>query len=276
MKVVRPISVSTSVEAPPSEVFEFLAVLANHEPFLDHFLVDWEFSGPPRGVGAKARARQNAPGGQDRTEFEVIEVDDGRRIVEDGLGAKDKHGTHKRHTRGTYTLTETSGGGTEVEFELEWLRGLPRRTDDPADDPGLHAPQHRQGDAPPEEAARRRLSRSEASTRAARRVRFMPRSRAAAAAPSQSVSRSAGRLDPGVAQGGDVLEGEQLLALADQRLAQFRAPLADRVVEQRLEVAVRAQELGGCLRADALRARRPSEGSPRRAMKSGTWPGSMP
>ena len=122
MKVVRPISVSTSVEAPPSEVFEFLSVLANHEPFLNHFLVDWEFSGPPRGVGAKARARQNAPGGQDRTEFEVIEVDDGRRIVEDGLGAKDKNGTHRRHTRGTYTLTETSGGGTEVEFELEWLQ----------------------------------------------------------------------------------------------------------------------------------------------------------
>jgi uncharacterized protein YndB with AHSA1/START domain len=122
VKAVRPISVSTSVEAPPSEVFEFLAVLANHERFLDHFLVDWEFSGPARGVGAKARARQNAPGGQDRTEFEVIEVDDGRRIVEDGLGAKDKHGAHKRHTRGTYTLTETSGGGTKIEFELEWLR----------------------------------------------------------------------------------------------------------------------------------------------------------
>ena len=122
MKVVRPISVSTSVEARSPEVFEFLAVLANHERFLDHFLVDWEFSGPAGGVGAKARARQNAPGGQDRTEFEVIEVDDGRRIVEDGLGAKDKHDTHKRHTRGTYTLTETSGGGTKIEFELEWLQ----------------------------------------------------------------------------------------------------------------------------------------------------------
>lgn len=121
MKVVRPVSVSTTVQAPPSDVFEFLAVLSNHERFLDHFLVDWEFSGPPRGVGARARARQNAPGGQDRTEFEVIEADDGRRIVEDGLGAKDKHDTHKRHTRGTYTLTETSGGGTEIEFELEWL-----------------------------------------------------------------------------------------------------------------------------------------------------------
>jgi uncharacterized protein YndB with AHSA1/START domain len=121
VKAVRPISVSTTVEAPPSRVFEFLVVLANHEQFLDHFLVDWEFSGPASGVGAKARARQNAPGGQDRTEFELIEVDDGRRLVEDGLGAKDKHGTHNRHTVGTYTLTEAAGGGTKIEFELEWL-----------------------------------------------------------------------------------------------------------------------------------------------------------
>jgi uncharacterized protein YndB with AHSA1/START domain len=121
VKVVRPISVSTSVEAPPSEVFEFLAVLANHERFLDHFLVGWAFSGPARGIGAKGRARTDAPGGQDWTEFEVIEVDDGRRLVEDGLGAKDKHDAHKRHTRGTYTLTEAPGGGTEIEFEFEWL-----------------------------------------------------------------------------------------------------------------------------------------------------------
>ena len=122
MRVVRPISVSTSVEARPLEVFEFLAVLANHEQFLDHFLVDWEFSGPrPRGrrqgAGPAERARRAGP---DRVRG-ASRSTTARRIVEDGLGAKDKHGTHRRHTRGTYTLTEASGGGTEVEFELEWL-----------------------------------------------------------------------------------------------------------------------------------------------------------
>jgi uncharacterized protein YndB with AHSA1/START domain len=115
--VIGSFSVSTTVEAPPSEVYEFLDVLANHERFLDHFLVDWRFSGPARGLGARARARTDAPGGQDWTDFEVIEVDDGRRIVEDGVGANGK-----RHTRGTYLLTETPGGGTEIEFELEWLQ----------------------------------------------------------------------------------------------------------------------------------------------------------
>jgi uncharacterized protein YndB with AHSA1/START domain len=115
--VIGSFSVSTTVEAPPSEVYEFLDVLANHERFLDHFLVDWRFSGPARGLGARARARTDAPGGQDWSDFEVIEVEAGRRIVEDGVGANGK-----RHTRGTYLLTETAGGGTEIEFELEWLQ----------------------------------------------------------------------------------------------------------------------------------------------------------
>jgi uncharacterized protein YndB with AHSA1/START domain len=122
VKEIGPISASTSVEAPPSEVFEFLAVFANHEQFLDHFLVDWSFSGPARGVGAKARARTDAPGGQDWTEFELIEVEEGRRLVEDGRGAKDKQDNHKRHTRGTYTLTEAADGGTAIEFELAWMK----------------------------------------------------------------------------------------------------------------------------------------------------------
>jgi hypothetical protein len=106
---VKPVTVSTSVARPPSEVFEYLDVLANHEPFLDHFLVDWSFQGPARGVGARARARTDAPGGQDWTEFEVLSA-------EPGIGA-----AGRRHTRGTYRLGERPGGGTAIEFELEWI-----------------------------------------------------------------------------------------------------------------------------------------------------------
>ena len=94
--------------------------------------------------------------------------------------------------------------------------------------------------------------RTRCSSRSARR--FMPRSRAAAAAPAQSVARVGGRVDAGVAQGRDVLEGEQILAGLDQGRAQFRARLADRVVEHRLQRAVLAQQLGRGLRADALGA----------------------
>ncbi len=113
---MKPVTVSTTVAKPPREVFEYLDQLSNHEAFNDHFLVDWSFSGPARGVGAKARARTDAPGGQDWTDFEVVSVEEGSEIVEQGVGSGGK-----RHTRGTYRLSELPDGGTEVEFELEWL-----------------------------------------------------------------------------------------------------------------------------------------------------------
>jgi hypothetical protein len=53
---MKPVTVSTSVAKPVAEVYEFLDVLANHEAFNDHMLVEWKFSGPRRGVGARARA----------------------------------------------------------------------------------------------------------------------------------------------------------------------------------------------------------------------------
>lgn len=113
---MKPVTVTADVSKPPSEVYEFLDLLANHEGFLDHWLVDWEFSGPKRGVGAKARARANTVGSQDWTEFEVVEAEAPSRIVEEGVGAGGK-----RHTRGTYRLEELPDGGTRVSFELEWL-----------------------------------------------------------------------------------------------------------------------------------------------------------
>ncbi len=113
---MKPVIVSTQVGKSSQEVFEYLDLLANHAPFLDHFLVDWKFSGPDRGVGAKAEARASAPMSQDWTEFEVIEVEPGKKIVEDGVGLKGK-----RHTRGTYRLEPLPDGGTRIEFELEWL-----------------------------------------------------------------------------------------------------------------------------------------------------------
>lgn len=113
---MKPVTVSIEVPQSPEEVFDHLAVLANHEAFLDHFLVDWKFSGPRRGVGAKAEARASAPMSQDWTDFEIVEVEEPLRIVEEGVGLKGK-----RRTRGTYRLRGLPGGGTEISFELEWL-----------------------------------------------------------------------------------------------------------------------------------------------------------
>jgi hypothetical protein len=113
---VKPVTVSVEVPQSPEEVFDYLAVLANHEAFLDHFLVDWKFSGPPRGVGAKAEAKASAPMSQDWTDFEIVEAEEPLRIVEEGVGLKGK-----RRTRGTYRLRGLPGGGTEISFELAWL-----------------------------------------------------------------------------------------------------------------------------------------------------------
>jgi polyketide cyclase/dehydrase/lipid transport protein len=117
---MRPVTVSTAVSKPRQEVFEFLDVLANHEPFMDHLFVDWSFSGPARGVGAKARARVSAPGSREWAEFEVVEAERPERIVEEGVSSNGK-----RRTRGTYRLEELPGGATGISFELAWT-SVPR------------------------------------------------------------------------------------------------------------------------------------------------------
>jgi hypothetical protein len=111
---MKPVTVSATTSRGVEEVHDFLDVLANHEGFLGRLFVDWRFSGPARGVGAKAEARQNAPGAQDWTEFEIVESEPAR-IVEEGVG-----NNGKRRTRGTYTLEELPQGGTWISFELAW------------------------------------------------------------------------------------------------------------------------------------------------------------
>jgi hypothetical protein len=118
---MKPIEVSTRTDRPREEVFAFLDVLANHEPFTDHMLVDWSFDGPAAGVGARARVRANLPGPKDWVEMEVKEAEPPRRSVEESVGA---NGT--RRTRGTYVLEEEPGGGTLISFTLEFLE-IPRR-----------------------------------------------------------------------------------------------------------------------------------------------------
>jgi uncharacterized protein YndB with AHSA1/START domain len=118
---LKPVVASVQVDRPREEVFDFLDVLANHEPFTDHMLVDWSYSGPARGVGARARMRAKLPGPKDWADMEVVEARAPVTIVEEAVGAGGR-----RRTRGTYTLTERPGGGTDVRFVLAYLQA-PRR-----------------------------------------------------------------------------------------------------------------------------------------------------
>jgi ribosome-associated toxin RatA of RatAB toxin-antitoxin module len=114
---VKPVAVSVEVPNPPPQVYEFLEVLANHERFMDHFMIDWELSGPPRGVGAKANVRVKATAEKDWTDVTVVEADPDRRLVEETVGGP----RGKRRTRGTYRLESLPGGGTRITFVLEFV-----------------------------------------------------------------------------------------------------------------------------------------------------------
>lgn len=114
---MKPVRVSTQVPYPREEVFDFLDVMANHEPFTNHMLHDWEYSGPDRGVGSKARVKASAGGRTDEIDIEVVAATFPATIVEENIGA----GGH-RVANGTYTLQPLDGGGTKIEFEYAWQK----------------------------------------------------------------------------------------------------------------------------------------------------------
>lgn len=114
---MKPVTVRVAVPAGREQVYRYLDVLANHEAFTDHMLVDWHCSGPRSGVGARARMRLKKPGRPDWMDLEVIAADPPRETVEETVG-----GGGRRRTRGTYTLDEMPDGGTQISFEIAWLR----------------------------------------------------------------------------------------------------------------------------------------------------------
>ena len=114
---MKPVTVSVTVPDSREEVYDFLDVLANHEPFTNHMLVDWHYSGPRSGVGARARMRLRKPGKPDWMDLEVIEADPPSRSTEQTVSAGGR-----RRTRGTYILEELPAGGTRISFEFAWLR----------------------------------------------------------------------------------------------------------------------------------------------------------
>ncbi len=115
MWYMKPVRVTIDLPQPRQDVYDFLDVMANHEPFTNHILKDWEYSGPDRGIGSQARVHVSAGGRTDTVDIEVIDAERPARIVERNIGAG---GT--RVATGTYTLTDRPEGGTHVEFEYAW------------------------------------------------------------------------------------------------------------------------------------------------------------
>jgi uncharacterized protein YndB with AHSA1/START domain len=114
---VDPFTVSTTISRPREEVFEYLADIANHPEFTDHYLVDWHLTREDTyGRGAGARFRIKAPLRRfSWADVTLAEVQPPFRIVEHGRGGK----YNRIRMLGTYTLSPGPGGTTKVEYTLE-------------------------------------------------------------------------------------------------------------------------------------------------------------
>jgi uncharacterized protein YndB with AHSA1/START domain len=114
---VDPITVSTTISRPREEVFEYLADIANHAEFTDHYLVDWRLTREdPYGPGAGARFRIKAPLSRfSWADFTIAEMQPPYRILERGRGGK----FNRIRMVGTYTLSEGPSDTTRVEYTLE-------------------------------------------------------------------------------------------------------------------------------------------------------------
>ena len=115
---MRPVTASVDVPYPREEVYDFLDVMANHEPFTNHMMRDWEYSGPDRGVGSRARVNADLGGGRtDIVEIEVISAERPATITEQNTGAGGR-----RVANGTYVLQQLPGGHTRITFTYSWQR----------------------------------------------------------------------------------------------------------------------------------------------------------
>jgi uncharacterized protein YndB with AHSA1/START domain len=113
---VDPVISTVVIDRPREDVFDYLADIANHPEFSDHYLKDWRLTRiDSLGRGAGARYRLDAPfqrfGWADMT---FIEVDRPFRIVAAGRAGK----FNRNKTFSTWTLTP-SGSGTRVEHSTE-------------------------------------------------------------------------------------------------------------------------------------------------------------
>ena len=117
-----PVTVSITIDRPREEVFEYLADIANHAEFTDHYLKEWRLTRiDSYGRGAGARFKIAAP--LDRyayADMTFIDVEPPHRIV--AAGREGKFNRNKTWT--TWTL-QPSGHATEVEITTESEPALP-------------------------------------------------------------------------------------------------------------------------------------------------------
>ncbi len=113
---MQPVTSAITIARPREEVFAYLADIANHPEFSDHYLKEWRLTRlESEGQGAGARFKVDAPfqrfGYADMT---FVEVDAPYRIVAVGRGGK----YNRIKTYSEWTL-QPSGDGTRVSYMTE-------------------------------------------------------------------------------------------------------------------------------------------------------------
>lgn len=114
---MNPVTASVVIARPPEEVFDYLADLANHAEFTDHYLKDWRLTREQSaGRGAGARYRVAAPLNRfPWADTTLTEVRRPFRIVEEGRGGK----FNRIPVRSVYELSPGAGDTTRVELTSE-------------------------------------------------------------------------------------------------------------------------------------------------------------
>jgi len=112
---VDPVTVSVNVSKPRDEVFDYLADIANHPEFSDHYLTRWRLTREDSwGQGAGARYRLDRRNRFSWGETTFVEVQPPHTIVGFGRGGK----FNRVRTTTTWRLSPAAGG-TKVELTTE-------------------------------------------------------------------------------------------------------------------------------------------------------------
>lgn len=112
-----PVTVSAIVSRPPAVVYDYLADIANHPEFCDHWLVDWRLTREDsygRGAGARFKVRQrlNRFPWMDQA---IVEAEPPRRLVLAGRAGK----IGRIKVVSSYTLDPQGRDATRVTFSTE-------------------------------------------------------------------------------------------------------------------------------------------------------------
>lgn len=114
---MEPVSASVTIEAPREQVFEYLADIANHPEFMDHFLTEWHLTRVDSyGAGAGARFRMKAPFQRFAWgDLSFASVESPHRLLSVGRGGK----FNRDKLWWEWRLDPVSGGGTQVTFTAD-------------------------------------------------------------------------------------------------------------------------------------------------------------